>query len=253
MIDTHCHLTDLHLLSHLDDVLSRAADAGVDRMITIGTSSADGRACIELSRRFSHVRCAVGLHPNYVTQEEIVALDGLEALQAEPEVLALGEMGLDYHHHFAPPTLQAKAFEKQLHLAAKLGKPVVIHCREAIDDTLAIMSNFSGLQAVFHCFTGSANEGRRVLDAGYVIGFTGVVTFKNSTQLQEVARFVPEDRFVVETDAPYLSPEPMRKVKVNEPAFVMHTAAAVAQLRGVSVDEVDRLTTANARRFFRWP
>ena len=253
MIDTHCHLTDERLHNQLDGVLARARDAGVHRIITIGTASADDRACVALSRRFDHVRCAVGLHPNYVTEEELAALDGLDALQADPMVLALGEMGLDYHHKFAPRALQTRAFERQLQLALKVGKPVVIHCREAIDDTLAIMANFKQVPAVFHCFTGTADEARRVLDAGYLIGFTGIVTYKNSSALKDVARFVPDDRFLVETDAPYLSPEPMRKMKVNEPAFVMHTAAAVAQIRGVSVDEMDRLTTANAQRFFRWP
>jgi len=252
MIDTHCHLTDPRLFEQLDVVLSRAREAGVGRIITIGTASEDDRACVELSQKFENVRCAVGLHPNYVTEEELAAIDGLEALQTDPNVLALGEMGLDYHHKFASRTLQTKAFETQLKLAAKVGKPVVIHCREAIDDTLAIMSNFKSVPAVFHCFTGTADEARRVLTAGYLIGFTGIVTYKNSAELKEVARFVPADRFFVETDAPYLSPEPVRKVKTNEPAFVMHTSAAIAQIRGVDVEEIDRLTTASAKRFFRW-
>jgi TatD DNase family protein len=162
-------------------------------------------------------------------------------------------MGLDYHHKFASRAMQTMAFEKQLELARRVGKPVVIHCRDAIDDTLALMSKFPNVPAVFHCFTGTADEARRVLDAGYLIGFTGIVTYKNSAELKEVARFVPADRFFVETDAPYLSPEPVRKVKTNEPSFVMHTAAAVAQIRGVSAEEIDRLTTENAERFFRWP
>ena len=252
MIDTHCHLTDPRLLEQLVGVLTRAGEAGVDRIITIGTASADDRACVELSRRWDHVRCAVGLHPNYVTEEELTALDVLESIQDDPTVVALGEMGLDYHHKLASRSMQATAFERQLELARRVGKPVVIHCREAIDDTLAILSKFASVPAVFHCFTGTADEARRVLDAGYLIGFTGIVTYKNSAELKEVARFVPDDQFFVETDAPYLSPEPMRKVKTNEPSFVMHTAAAVALIRGVSVEEIDRLTTANAERFFRW-
>jgi len=252
MIDTHCHLTDPRLHEQLDDVLSRAREAGVERIITIGTASADDVSVLRLSRRLTHVRCAVGLHPNYVTEEELAALEALEGLQADPNVLALGEMGLDYHHKFAPRALQAKAFEFQLQLARNVGKPVVIHCREAIDDTLAIMANFKHVPAVFHCFTGTADEARRVLDAGYLIGFTGIVTYKNSTELKDVARFVPADRFLVETDAPYLSPEPVRKVKTNEPSFVMHTASAIAGIRNISVKEIDRLTTANAMRFFGW-
>jgi TatD DNase family protein len=166
--------------------------------------------------------------------------------------VALGEMGLDYHHAFAPRDRQARFFEAQLELAAELGRPVVIHCREAVDDCLAILKRFPTVPAVFHCFTGTAEEARRIWEGGYLTGFTGVVTFRNGQALREIARDAPADRILVETDAPYLSPEPMRKSKINEPAFVVHTAAAVASARSISLEELDELTTANALRFYRW-
>lgn len=173
-------------------------------------------------------------------------------MQIDPMVVALGEMGLDYHYNFADHTRQRRFFEAQLTMAAELNRPVVIHCREAVDDTLAIMRNYPAVPAVFHCFTGTAPEADRILEAGYLLGFTGVVTSKNASELRDIARRAPANRILVETDAPYLSPEPVRKQKTNEPSFVPHTAAVIAEARGISLDEVDALTTANTRIFYRW-
>jgi TatD DNase family protein len=251
MIDTHCHLTDPRLGQQLDGVLQRAATAGVHRMITIGTGLEDSAEAAAVCRDRPSLRCAVGVHPNYSQDVTLDELPQLRGLAAHPSVVALGEMGLDYHYD-TPKAHQAAVFETQLQLAAELNKPVVIHCREAMDDCLAIMKQFPAIPADFHCFTGTPDEARRVLDAGYLIGLTGVVTFKNSPHLRDIARFIPADRLLVETDAPYLSPEPMRKQKVNEPAFVVHVAARIAQERNVSIEEIDRLTTENALRFFRW-
>src|SRR4029077_423995 len=145
-------------------------------------------------------------------------VERLRELQADRSVVALGEMGLDYHHSFSQPAHQAAVFIAQLELAATLDRPVVIHCREAVDDALAILGKFPAVRAVFHCFTGSLNEAKKILDVGYLLGFTGPVTYKKSDELREVVRNTPFDRLLVETDAPYLSPEPMRKQKVNEPS-----------------------------------
>lgn len=253
MIDTHCHLTDPRLHSQLDAVLARAAAAGVTQMIGIGTDLDDAARCLELCRQFDHIRCAIGIHPNHSHEVDPAELPRLRELQCDPSVLALGEMGLDYHYHFAPVAVQKRFFEFQLQLATELDRPVVIHCREAMDDCLAIMRQFPGIRAVFHCFTGSRDEARQVLDAGYLLGFTGPVTYKKSDELREVVKLAPPDRLLVETDAPYLSPEPVRKQKTNEPAFVMHTAEMVGRLKGMDLKEIDRLTTANARQFFGWP
>jgi TatD DNase family protein len=251
MIDSHCHLTDPRLFSQLDDVLARARAAGVTRIITIGTGPSDNRAAIELCRNHSNIHCAIGIHPNYCHEISFDALGDLRELQYDPSVLALGEMGLDYHYEFADRARQGEFFEAQLALAIDIGRPVVIHCRDAVDDCLAILHGFAPVPAVFHCFTGTPDEARRILDAGYVLGFTGAITFKKSDELRQAVRNTPKDRLLVETDAPYLSPEPMRKVKANEPAFVVHTAAVVAEQWGIDVAEVDRITTENVERFFR--
>jgi TatD DNase family protein len=252
MIDTHCHLTDPRLEQQLEAVLERAAGAGVTRMITVSTDLADARLCVEMCRDRPQVRCAIGIHPHKAAEADLSQLPRLEEMAREPAVLALGEMGLDYHYDFAPRRRQAEVFEAQLDLAGRLGRQVVIHCREAVGDTLAILRKQASVPAVFHCFTGTLDEARRILDAGYLLGFTGAVTFIKSDELREVARMAPADRIVVETDAPYLSPEPMRRQKVNEPALVIHTAAAVARVRKKTVEEIDRITTANADAFFRW-
>jgi TatD DNase family protein len=251
MIDSHCHLTYEQLHDQLEGVLTRAARAGVTGMVTIGTTIPDARAAIALCKRLPNVRCAVGIHPHYSNDATDEDVEALVELEKEEVVVALGEMGLDYHYDFSPKARQREVFEAQLFLALERTRPIVIHCREAVDDCLMILKDFPGVPAVFHCFTGTADEARRIIERGYYLGFTGVVTYKRSDELREVARFVPADRFLVETDAPYLSPEPMRKVRVNEPSFVVHTADAVAAARGVDRAEVDRLTTENCRRLFR--
>jgi TatD DNase family protein len=253
MIDSHCHLTDPRLGEQLDSVLRRAEEAGVSRMITIGTDIDDALKCIELCRSLDNVRCAIGVHPNYCGQVSEEDPPRLRDIQSDPSVVALGEMGLDYHHHFAPVQRQREVFEFQLQLARELKRPVVIHCREATDDCLAIMRGFAEVPAVFHCFTGSPAEARRILDAGYLLGFTGAVTFKKNDELREACALVPSDRLLIETDAPYLTPEPVRKQKTNEPAFVAHVATVVAQVKKLSVDDLDRITTENVRRLFGWP
>jgi TatD DNase family protein len=240
------------LSSQLDDVIERARVAGVVRMITIGTDIDDGRAAIALCRGRDNLRCVVGIHPNYTQDAVLEDVPALRELQADSAVVALGEMGLDYFHKFADRGHQARMFEAQLSLAAELGRPVVIHSREAIDDTLRIMRGFPAIRAVFHCFTGSSAEADRILAAGYWISFTGPVTYKKNDDLRDVVRRVPIDRLMVETDAPYLSPEPKRAQKTNEPALVMYTAAKVAEVKDMSLAELDDATTANAVRFFGW-
>ncbi len=230
-----------------------AQTAGISRLITIGTELKDDRHCVELCQNRPNVRCAVGVHPNYVSEVEESDLPQLREIQSDPYVVALGEMGLDYHYGQEAKQRQADFFQHQLQLATEVNKPVVIHCREAFDDCLAIIRNFPSVRALFHCFTGTLSEAKRVLNGGYCLGFTGVMTFKTSDELREVVKMAPADRFVVETDAPYLSPEPLRKQKVNEPSLVIHIAARVAQLRGVTIAELDDQTTKTANAFFGWP
>jgi TatD DNase family protein len=250
MIDSHCHLTDRRLAMQLPAVLDRAAAAGVKRMVTIGTKPTDWEPAIAVAWKYANVRCAIGVHPNHCHEVEIDSMDVLRRLQEQPGVVAVGETGLDYHYDYADPERQKQFFEAHLALAADLNRPVVIHCREAVEDSLAILRNGPKVRAVFHCFTGTPDEATKILDAGYFLGFTGVLTFKNADPLRQAAKAAPADRILVETDAPYLSPEPMRKEKVNEPAWVMHTAAILASVRGVGIEEIDRITTANTKAFY---
>jgi TatD DNase family protein len=252
MIDSHCHLTDERLGSQLDAVLSRASAAGVHEMITISTSVADAADCIAICQNRDNLRCSVGVHPNYVGEEDFAAVPQLRGLQANPCVVAIGEIGLDYHYGRDLRDRQFQFFEAQMQIAQDCNRPVIIHCREAIDDALGVLAKFAAVPCVFHCFTGTPAEARRIIDAGHYLGFTGPITFKKADELRECVRLTPMDRLLVETDAPYLSPEPVRKQKVNEPALVMHVAAAVASIKQMSLEDVDRVTTENTRRFFRW-
>lgn len=252
VIDSHCHLTDPRLQTQLEDVLQRAAQAGISRMISIGTGIADNEATIALCRSHANIRCAIGIHPNYTQDSDLRDLPRLRELQSDPAVLALGEMGLDYFHQYSSRDRQIRFFESQLELAQSLGRPVVIHSREATNDTLAVMKNFPSVRAVFHCFTGTPDEARKIIDAGYLLGFTGAITFKKNNALREAVTLTPLDRMLIETDAPYLSPEPRRSQKTNEPALVIHVAEVVAHMKDKSVAEIDETTTANAIAFFNW-
>jgi TatD DNase family protein len=252
MIDTHCHLTDERLFAQLGDVLARADSAGVSRVITVGTTPADAQAAIALCAGRTNVRCTVGIHPNHSHEVSPDDLPRLRELQADPSVVALGEMGLDYHWDFSPRERQLQFFELQLALAEEVARPVVIHCRNAVDDCLAVMRNFPSVGAVYHCFTGTPDEARRILDEGFLLGYTGAATFRKNDALREAVRLTPLDRLLVETDAPYMTPEPMRKQKVNEPALVVHVAEVVAREKGISYNQLDRLVMENAARFFGW-
>jgi TatD DNase family protein len=257
MIDTHCHLTEPRLHEQLAAVMERAAAAGVAHVITIGTHSADWPACLDVCRQYPNVRCALGVHPNYCHEADLTDLQKLRSIVAgsavDSPLVALGEMGLDYHHADSPRQRQAEFFRAQLEMAIAADRPVVIHCREAVDDALAILKDYPAIRGVFHCFTGTAAESRRIVSAGFYVGFTGVVTYKNAPEVRQSAFEMPADRLLVETDAPWLSPEPMRRQKINEPALVIHTAEAIAAVRHTTGAEIDRISTANAARLFAWP
>lgn len=259
LIDTHCHLTHEDLAAQIGDVLARAAAADVTRMITVATTPADARAAIALARAHPQVHVAAGIHPHEaarVSADDLAALAALHRGQW-PDVpagrpVAVGETGLDFHYDFAPRDVQERVFRFQLELACETGRPVIIHARKAEERVCEILADYPALagRVVFHCFSCGVEVARRVLDGGWWLSFTGVVTFKNADAARAAAVFVPADRIMVETDAPYLSPEPVRKIRVCEPAFVEHTARRLAELRGVSFEEFAAQTTANAERFF---
>lgn len=256
MIDTHCHLTYPGLRERVADVLVAAAGAGVDRMISVGTSPADAREAVALAERHDNVFATVGVHPHYAGEVDDLPtlLTAMRSLATHPRVVALGEMGLD--RHYPQPTMQVQraAFEAQLSLAVQMPDlPVIIHNREATDDTLAVLraSGLPGERFVFHCFTGTAQELDRILEFGAMVGFTGIVTFSSARDLAAASDHVPIDRLLIETDAPYLTPVPYRKVRPNEPRYVAEVARFLAARRNLSMEELTAAVDANAERLFR--
>ena len=253
LVDSHAHLTFPQLRDRIDEALARCAEAGVDEIITVGIDLADGRAAVELAeRRRSHVHAAAAFHPHEAGKVTAEDLTAMAELWNHPEVVALGEMGLDYHYDFADRSIQRSVFSRQLEMAASRAQPLVIHCREALDDTIELLvtHGFRDRPVVFHCFTGTAREASRIADHGWRISFTGIVTFKKSDWLWEIAKAYPADKLMIETDAPYLSPEPVRSKRPNEPAYLAHTASFLAKLRDVPFDEFVEQTTRNTREFF---
>jgi TatD DNase family protein len=251
LIDTHCHLTYPGLAERVGEVITRAQSAGVARLITVGTDIEDHGKALALIRAHGPVFAALGIHPHHASKTE----EGYEAFlenrfKQEPKVLAVGECGLDYHYDYSPKLLQRGVFLNQLEIARRVGRPVILHVRDAHADALAIMKDFTDLRFVVHCFTGTPAECEGWLALGAYIGFTGIVTYSNAADVQAAAKLTPADKVLVETDAPYLSPEPVRKVRPNEPSHVAHTAAFVAQLRGVTAEALARQTTANAAALF---
>ncbi len=256
LIDTHAHLTFPELYSQIEAVMDRCTAQGVSQVITVGTDVADAQCALTVARQFpGRVFVAAGFHPHEAAKVSPSCFDTMNSLWECVEVVALGEMGLDYHYDFAPKDIQRKVLAAQLKQAGQLNKPLVIHSREAIDDTIALLEDhgFKDKPVVFHCFTGSTNEAAKLAERGWRISFTGVVTFKKSIELQEIARSCPANQLMVETDSPYLSPVPVRSHRPNEPAFVAHTARFMAKLRGVSETAIAELTTRNARQFFDLP
>ena len=257
LIDTHAHLTFPDFADDLDGLLVRAAEAGVNRIITIGTSVESSRHAVELAEKYPAVFATVGIHPDNAMETAPNFIDELRALAQSPRVVAIGETGLDYFRRTperiaAEKSSQAAIFTQQLELAAELSLNVIIHERESWDDTLAIMAPFAGrLRAQFHCFGKSFGQAETVLADGHLVSFTGIVTFKNAAIVQETAAQLPAGTFMVETDCPYLAPVPFRG-KRCEPAHTRHTAEHIAHLRAQPLDVIAAETTATAEAFFRF-
>ena len=255
MIDTHCHLTFGQLADDVDAVIRRSIDAGVTSWITVGTDPSHNQKAIELARKYDNMYATVGVHPHDAKKVTGQAIRQLHALAQNKKVVAIGETGLDFHYDHSPCGKQAEVFKSHLELAQELALPVIIHSREAFDETMEILQQ-SGPdleKVVFHCFSGSPEQARIVLDAGYYISFTGVVTFKNAESIRQAAEIVPLDRLMLETDCPYMSPEPMRKQRINEPALMVHTAKFLADLKGMDLDDFATAVTATSKSFFNLP
>jgi TatD DNase family protein len=251
LIDSHVHLDTPAFDEDRNEVIARAREAGIDLMLEIaGSDIAEGSLDrgLKLAEAHDLIYAAIGVHPHEAKIYDETLEKQLIELSDHPKVIGWGEIGLDYHYAFSPRDSQVSVFRRQLELASERNFPVIIHTREAEDDTIAILSDFVP-RGVMHCFTGSAHLSEAALEVGLLISFSGVLTFKNAGELREIAASVPLDRLLIETDCPYLAPVPHRG-KRNEPAFVRETAIELARLRSISLEELADVTSANFRRLF---
>lgn len=253
LFDTHAHLDQADFDADRADVVARARAAGVENIVSIGTTAATSAICVRLAAEYAGVYAAVGMQPNYIAEAEPGDWERIVALASEPGVVGIGETGLDRHWDFTPFDVQQDYFDRHLRLAAERDLPFVVHMRDCDEDILIMLREAytrGPLCGVMHSFTGGAAMAEECLAMGLHISFAGMVTYKKSDELRAVAALVPDDRILIETDAPYLSPEPVRKIKRNEPAHVLHTAELLAKVRGVNAEAFAAQTTANARRLF---
>jgi TatD DNase family protein len=241
LVDSHCHLNDPQFDADREAAIERALAAGVDRMMAIDAP--------EFAEPYPFIYATIGVHPHEAARATGETFARMRAFAANPKVLAVGEIGLDYHYDFSPRDVQQRVFARQLEMAAEFRKPIVIHTREAWDDTLAAVSQSGGLPhgGIMHCFTGDAAQAQQAIDLGFHLAFGGVLTFPKAESLREAARVVPEDRLLIETDCPYLAPVPYRG-KRNEPAFVAQVARRLAGIRGVTLESIAAVTTRNFER-----
>ena len=248
LIDSHCHLNFPDLAQRLPEVLANMAEAGVDKAIAISVSRQSFEEVHAIAQNHPTIYATVGIHPDDPEAEEF-SLEELLERAARPKVVAIGETGLDYHWCKGDLAWQHQRFALHIEAANRSGLPLVVHTRDAAADTMRLLREHQAHAGVIHCFTEDVHTAKLALDLGFYISFSGIVTFKNATAIQEAARYVPLDRLLVETDSPYLAPVPKRG-KPNEPAYVRHTATFVAQLRGDSLENIAQATTANCLRLF---
>lgn len=254
IVDTHAHLTDESLLPQLDSLLTEAKQAGVHAILAVGTNVHSSLACVELAKRYAAIRASVGIHPNYCAAAGPEDFQRITELARSPHVAAIGETGLDRHWDDSPWDTQIQNFRQHIQLARQTGHPLVIHTRDCAEETLELLQNESRtagtFRAVMHSYTGPQSVADGCLQLGLYISFAGMLTYKNAADLRDIARTIPEDRLLVETDCPYLTPHPFRGQRPNRPALVAHTLACLAEVRGVPVAELAERTTRNAETLF---
>ena len=251
LFDTHAHMDDRAFDVDRYELIASLPEQGVCLVMNPGCSLASSRNADALSRKFDFLYAAVGSHPDAADEVNAAVLaEYRELVRQNPKIKAIGEIGLDYHYEDIPRELQLKAFRAQMALAAELDLPVIVHERDAHADGMAVIDEFPTVKGVFHCYSGSAEMAAQLIKRGWYIGFTGVLTFKNARKALEVAASIPLDRLVLETDCPYMAPEPFRG-KRNHPGYLYRMAEQLAQLRGVSVEEIYRITTENGKRLYR--
>ena len=253
LFDTHTHLDQSEFDAIRADVIDRAKAAGVNQLIAVGCTVADSQKCVQLASAFEGVFAAVGIQPNYVAEAAADDWEQIEQLSREPKVVAIGETGLDRHWDYTPFDQQQDYFDRHIRLAQSLDLPFVVHmrdCNDEIMDALRSARKRGLLKGVMHSFTGDASMAAECVELGLHISFAGMLTFKKSQALRDCAATIPSNRLLIETDSPYLSPEPVRGKRPNEPAYVRHTAECLARVRGISLQEIGESTTANARELF---
>lgn len=254
LFDTHAHLDDEQFDVARDEVIARAKAAGVDTMLAVGTTAASSQKCVDLAGRYDGVYAAVGIQPNYCAEAQPGDWDAIVRQAGQPRVIALGETGLDRYWDHTPFDVQEDYFDRHLRLSQQTGLPFIVHMRDCGDEVLRMLrvaSKRSPLSGVMHSFTGDLVLAETCLELGLYISFAGMVTYKKSDELRQIAAAIPADRLLLETDSPYLSPHPKRGQRPNEPALLVHTADCLADVRGVSAEQLAAETTANARRLFR--
>ena len=251
LFDTHAHMDDRAFDMDREELLASLPEKGVGLVMNPGCSLESSRNAVALANRYDSVYAAVGSHPDAADEVDDRVLEEYRKLCKEnPKVKAIGEIGLDYHYEDIPREIQLRAFRMQMELARELGLPVIVHEREAHEDGMKIVEEFPTVTGVFHCYSGSAEMAKWLVSRGWYIGFTGVLTFKNARKALEVAASIPLDRIVLETDCPYMSPEPFRG-KRNDPGKLYRMAEKLAELRGLSLEEVHRITSENGKRLYR--
>ncbi|MDI6890931.1 MAG: YchF/TatD family DNA exonuclease [Thermodesulfovibrionales bacterium] len=249
MIDTHCHLEMDEFNQDREEVIKRAKDAGIEAIITIGSDLESNIGGLELSERYDFIFATVGIHPHDAKDFSEDIYRKLKEWASKEKVVAIGETGLDYHYENSPREIQRDVFKRQLTLAKETGLPVVIHSREAKKDTLDIIRESGINKGVLHCFSGDMDMAEKAMAMGFHISIAGPVTFKNARRPKEIVKTIPDDYLLIETDAPYLAPEPFRG-KRNEPSYLIYTAKIIAELRGINIEDLARITTLNAKRLF---
>ncbi|MDD4287918.1 MAG: TatD family hydrolase [Candidatus Peribacteraceae bacterium] len=253
MIDTHCHLADKQFSSDRDQVIARAREQGVSKMITIADSVSESRACLAIAQKFEEVFCTVGVHPHHAKDWKPADAEALRAMvSSSSKVRAIGEIGLDYHYDFSPREAQRTAFRTQLSLARDLKLPAVVHCRESIADMRADLKEMDLSKIVLHCCTEAWEDVKELVHLGLRLSFTGIATYPQAEGIRHVIQECPVSQMMVETDAPYLAPVPHRG-KRNEPVFVLEVAKLIAKIKKLPLEEVDRITSYNAVEFFGLP
>ncbi len=250
LFDTHAHLDDRAFQNDREEILSGLANKGVGLVMNPGCSLESSRNAVRLAEQYPFVYAAVGTHPDQADEVDDVLLEEYRKLCAHEKVKAIGEIGIDYHYEDIPRDLQKRAFCMQMELARQTGLPVIVHERDAHEDGMAIVEAFPDVTGVFHCYSGSAQMARHLVDRGWYIGFTGVLTFKNARKAVQTAQAIPLDRIVLETDCPYMAPEPFRGRR-NDPGYLYRMAEALGEIRGVSPEEIQRITTENGKRLYR--